>query len=573
MQSPLVLVRRVAVFAIMLVVAAARAASADSLMLAWDPSTDSTVSGYVVYVGVQSSVYTQTFDVGNTTTFVYSSAVAGQRYYFAVAAYAPGPLFSAKSAEITGVSNSAPLVTNPGTQTTSVGQSVTLQIGASDPDGTPLTFSASGLPSGLMLTSTTGAITGAPTTAGTYTVTVTASDGVLRTSVTFTWTVSGQGATAPTLVSPTGTITTNTPRFVWNAGNSAVAYLLVVDDSITSGKIRTTVSPSSAGCATTTICSFSPGVPLAPGAARWVVETLTSTGDGPWSAPMAFSMADTVAPSVAIISPVRSGTTYETMHGSLAVSGTAADNVAVAAVSWVNSLGNSGTATGTASWSTQVALRPGINVITVTARDSSGNTSSSSITAVGVAPPTPVSPVSTITSSTPTFVWNAVPAASKYVLQVIDSTSAVKALITVTPFEAGCESTTPCRFQPAVTLAAGTARWSVETIAMSDLGAWSASPQFTVGTSAPTIAITSPTQSSSYSTSSTAITLSGVASDTVGITTVTWIDSRGRSGVASGTSTWSTGSIPLTHGKTTFYVTATNTAGNKATASLTVQQR
>jgi len=213
MQSPLNDIRRVAAVFFMCAVAAVRAASADTVSLAWDPSADSTVTGYVVYVGTQSNVYSQTFDVGNVTTFSYSNAVAGQRYYFTVAAYIPGPKFSSKSSEVSTFTNRAPVVTNPGNQTTSVGKSVALQISASDPDGTPITYSASGLPAGLQLTTGTGLIAGAPTTAGTSTVTVTASDGVLRTTVTFTWTVSGTTPTAPVPVSPAGTITTSTPKF------------------------------------------------------------------------------------------------------------------------------------------------------------------------------------------------------------------------------------------------------------------------------------------------------------------------------------------------------------------------
>jgi hypothetical protein len=67
---------------------------------------------------------------------------------------------------------------------------IALQITASDPDGDALTYSATGLPTGLSINATTGVISGtvaAP--AGTYPVTVSVSDGHLLTSPTFTWTV------------------------------------------------------------------------------------------------------------------------------------------------------------------------------------------------------------------------------------------------------------------------------------------------------------------------------------------------------------------------------------------------
>jgi subtilase family serine protease len=69
----------------------------------------------------------------------------------------------------------AATVTNPGNQTMTFGASASLQITAADSGGGALTFSASGLPPGLSISST-GLISGTPTAAGTYPVTVTATD-------------------------------------------------------------------------------------------------------------------------------------------------------------------------------------------------------------------------------------------------------------------------------------------------------------------------------------------------------------------------------------------------------------
>src|SRR5205823_7332140 len=57
-------------------------------------------------------------------------------------------------------------------------------------------------------------------------------------------------------------------------------------------------------------------------------------------------------------------------------------------------------------------------------------------------------------------------------------------------------------------------------------------------TTPPTVAITSPTSSSTYSTTSSPLTLGGTASDNVGVTQVTWASSRGGSGTATGTTSW-----------------------------------
>jgi hypothetical protein len=82
--------------------------------------------------------------------------------------------------------------------------------------------------------------------------------------------------------------------------------------------------------------------------------------------------ADTSAPTLVITDP---GGALTVSTGSVAVSGTASDNVGVTQVSWQNDRGGSGSAAGTASWSASVALQPGANVISVTARDAAGNVS------------------------------------------------------------------------------------------------------------------------------------------------------------------------------------------------------
>ncbi|WP_329320145.1 MULTISPECIES: M4 family metallopeptidase [unclassified Streptomyces] len=85
-------------------------------------------------------------------------------------------------------------VTNPGSQSSTVGTAVSLQVSASSTNGGSLSYSASGLPTGLSINSSTGAITGTPTTAGTYSTTVTVTDSTGATgTASFSWTVSSGG--------------------------------------------------------------------------------------------------------------------------------------------------------------------------------------------------------------------------------------------------------------------------------------------------------------------------------------------------------------------------------------------
>ncbi len=121
--------------------------------------------------------------------------------------------------------NVAPTITNPGAQTSTVGTAVSLQIQANDANNDPLTFSATGLPLGLSISSS-GLISGTPTTAGTASVVVTADD--LKpggtASTTFTWTVSvlvdTQAPTRPSTL--TSTKVNGNPVLTWTASTDNV---------------------------------------------------------------------------------------------------------------------------------------------------------------------------------------------------------------------------------------------------------------------------------------------------------------------------------------------------------------
>lgn len=92
----------------------------------------------------------------------------------------------------------------------------------------------------------------------------------------------------------------------------------------------------------------------------------------------------------------------------------------------------------------------------------------------------------------------------------------------------------------------------------------------TADTTAPSVTITSPTASPTFTASGSTLTLGGTASDSVGVTQVTWTNSQGGSGIATGTTTWTTGAIALLPGSNTLTVSARDAAGNTGGAVLTV---
>ena len=88
---------------------------------------------------------------------------------------------------------------------------------------------------------------------------------------------------------------------------------------------------------------------------------------------------DSIAPVVTITGPTTAAT-FDAPQSLLTLSGTASDNAAVTAVTWTNSLGGQGAATGTSTWTSNVQLFVGTNVLTVTATDAAGNSSTDTLT-------------------------------------------------------------------------------------------------------------------------------------------------------------------------------------------------
>lgn len=99
--------------------------------------------------------------------------------------------------------NRPPEVSDPGDQTSIVGQSVSLTLEATDLDGDSLTYEAENLPLGLTLNANTGVISGTPTEVNAYAVIITADDGNGGTdTAVFAWAIIAQPNSIPTITDP-----------------------------------------------------------------------------------------------------------------------------------------------------------------------------------------------------------------------------------------------------------------------------------------------------------------------------------------------------------------------------------
>ena len=295
-------------------------------------------------------------------------------------------------------------------------------------------------------------------------------------------------AAAQSQVSPDGSTPTRTPTFTWTASTTAQSYSLWVDDSQEEGKIYLkTISLDAAGCANGTgTCAVSPGVLLAPGKAYWQLGVQLSNrhswiGEKSFTVPTTTSSADATAPIVTITQPT-SDATYSSSTATLAIAGTASDQVGVSEVRWTSDRGASGVASGTTTWSANLPLVSGTNVLTVVARDGSNNVATDTLT-VTYTPPSsgPVYPRGAIDTVNPVYRWNAISNAQSYSLWVDDShEEGIIDLKTISPAAAGCPNGTgSCSVSPGVALAPGRAYWTLG-VKTSSAHSWGAWVEFTV---------------------------------------------------------------------------------------------
>ena len=136
--------------------------------------------------------------------------------------------------------NRAPVLTPPTDQQHVAGDLVALQIGAADPDGDALSFTASGLPAGVTLDSATGTLAGAASAAGQYTVTVTVSDILGATdSASMTWTVSSAADPPSSVPVVVGLTQAAAEAALTAAGLSVGVVTSATSDTVPTGSVVT----------------------------------------------------------------------------------------------------------------------------------------------------------------------------------------------------------------------------------------------------------------------------------------------------------------------------------------------
>ena len=197
-------------------------------------------------------------------------------------------------------------------------------------------------------------------------------DGESGNSNEVSWQQSSPDTTAPT-VSAAGPAQTT---------EATISLTGTASDNVAVASVTWSNDRGGSGTAQGTTAWTATGVPLQEGVNTITVTATDAAGNsGTDSIQVTLNLPDTTAPTVSVSGPT------QTQEQMVNLSGTAADNKAVATVTWSNDRGGSGTAQGTSSWTAaNIALQEGVNTITVTATDAAGNSGTGSIQITRVIP-------------------------------------------------------------------------------------------------------------------------------------------------------------------------------------------
>lgn len=216
---------------------------------------------------------------------------------------------------------------------------------------------------------------------GTYTDTISITNTAGQNNTTRAVSLTVTPATGDT-TAPTAAITSPAPPTAAVASSPATVSGTAADNvgvtSVSWSNARTGGSGSATGTT-----SWSASIPLAPGNNLITITARDAAGNaGSSTITLDFTPpgGDAVPPAVSITGPTAAAA-FDASSSPVSLDGTSSDNVSVSTVTWSNAAtGASGTATGTTTWSALIALASGANIITVTAFDASGNSSTDVLT-------------------------------------------------------------------------------------------------------------------------------------------------------------------------------------------------
>jgi hypothetical protein len=308
-------------------------------------------------------------------------------------------------------------------------------------------------------------------------------------STSMTFIVRGLPAT-PQLIGPTVAVATRTPSYSWNAVPGATEYTLFTDV----GGIQATVTYSAAagGCASGTgICTITPSTPQNFGTTvYWLTRARNIGGASSWSTSMNFTIMDPntapilISPSVAVATTTPTYT-WNAVYGATDYDFYTLIAGAATTVTYTAANAHCASGTGTCNITPNTPLSPGSSVYwSVKAKNAGGKTPWSLPNTIAVMdpliPPTLVGPAIAVSTTTPTYTWNAVYGATDYDIYTL--VNGIGKTVSYTAGAAHCASGTgTCYATPAIAEQFGTSiYWVVKAKNSGGKTPWSSSMTFAI---------------------------------------------------------------------------------------------
>lgn len=256
-------------------------------------------------------------------------------------------------------------------------------------------------------------------------------------------------------------------------------------------------------------------------------------------------------------------TPLTTTNDSVTLTGTAGGGTGNLTINWKTDRGSMGPTLGSTQWSATVPLLMGTNAITITATDARQAAATKTVTVTRQPGATPVALAITF------------PAASA----ALTTAQSFVDLRGTASHPSGIRRVTWTSDRGPAGAASGTANWDTGSVALqpglnnitvqaiaNDGSSATRAVAVNFGsavrdTTAPAVTVVSP-GSANTTTTSDAIVVRGTATDNAGVAAVYWYGANGATGIAAGTTNWSTPAIPLVRGYNSIVIRAYDAAGN-----------